>query len=90
MVGGPYLGQVLPGRLDADGGAVAAGVAVHAAHHRRDGRLLPVAGGGVRDVRPQEDDWLLEHRGPGGGGGDREGGGEPMRSFYLLSLLALS
>ena len=70
---GPYLGQVLPGRLDADSGAVAAGVSVHAAHHRRDGRLLPVARRRVRDVRPQEDDWLLEHRGPEGGRGETGG-----------------
>ena len=73
------MGQVLSGGLDADGGAVAAGVSVHAAHHRRDGRLLPVAGGGVRDVGPQEDDRLLEHRGPGGG--DRDGG---ANEFYLF------
>lgn len=58
------LGGLLARRLHADRGAVAAGVPVHAAHHGGDGRLLPVPGGRVSDVRAQEDHWLLEHRGP--------------------------
>lgn len=59
------LGQVLARRLHAHRGTVAAGVTVHAAHHRRDGGLLAVAGWRVSDVCPQEDDGLLEHRGSG-------------------------
>ena len=60
-----YLGHVLAGRLDSHRSAVSAGMAVHAAHHRRDGRLLPVSGGGMSDVSAEEDDGLLEHRRPG-------------------------
>ena len=32
--------------------------------HGGDGRLLPVPGRWVRDIRPQKDDGLLEHRRP--------------------------
>lgn len=59
-----YLRHVLSRCLDSHRGAVTAGVAVHAAHHRRDGRLLPITGWRMCDVRTQEDDRLLEHGGP--------------------------
>lgn len=62
---GVYLGHVLPRRLNSDCGAVATGVTVHAAHHRCDGRLLPITSWRMSNIRTQEDDRLLENRGPG-------------------------
>ena len=67
-----YLGHVLSGRLDSHRGAVTAGVAVHAAHHSCNGRLLPITSWGMSDICTQEDDRLLEHRGPGTPTGKRK------------------
>lgn len=43
--------------------------------HGSDGGLLPVPGGWVSDVGPQEDDGLLEHWRPAGGSGSVRGQG---------------
>lgn len=59
-----YLGHVLSGRLDPHSRAVSTGVSVHAADHRGDGRLLPVASWRMRHVGAEEDDGLLEHGRP--------------------------
>lgn len=58
------LGDFLAGRLHPNSGTVPAGVAVHTANDSSNGRLLPIPCWGVRDIRSQEDDRLLEHRGP--------------------------
>lgn len=60
-----YLRHILSRGLDSHRCAVTAGVAVHAAHHRRNGRLLPITRRRMCDVSTQEDDGLLEHGGPG-------------------------
>lgn len=59
-----FLGDLLAGSLHPNGCTVPAGVAVHAANNSSNGRLLSVPGRGVRDIRSQEDDGLLEHRRP--------------------------
>lgn len=43
--------------------------------HGGDGRLLPIPGRGVCDIRPQKDDGLLEHRRPVRGCGSVRGQG---------------
>lgn len=60
-----YLGHVLPRSLNSNCGAVATGVTVHAPHYRCDGWLLPIASRRMSNIRTQEDDRLLENRGPG-------------------------
>ncbi len=60
------LGQVLAWGLHSHGGTIAAGVPIHATHHSRNGRFLPIACRWVSDIGPQKDDRLLEHGGPDG------------------------
>lgn len=58
------LGDLLAGGLHPNGGTVPAGVPIHTANDSSNGRLLPIPCWGVRDIGSQEDDRLLEHRGP--------------------------
>lgn len=58
------LGDLLAGGLHPNSGTVPAGVAIHTANHSSNGRLLPIPCRRVCDIRSQEDDRLLEHRGP--------------------------
>lgn len=58
------LRDLLAGGLHPNSGTVPAGVAIHTADDSSNGRLLPVPCWGVRDICSQEDDRLLEHRGP--------------------------
>lgn len=58
------LGDLLAGGLHPNSGTVPARVTIHTAHNSGNGRLLPVPCRRVRDICSQEDDGLLEHRGP--------------------------